>query len=779
MTSLLAMTMHSFPIPSLFVTLFGTASLLSPCSGQSPQEVDAPKFALGQVANVTFDESGAPIALGPDWEAHFEARGARFVAVLGTLTPELVDLRLAAASVRQGEVELPLLAETAPEIDGDRVRYRRAAGVVERFDATLAGLAHSVLLERPLGGRGELVVTVAFAGSVAGHGKQLADGTLLFSKGHGGVAIGALTAIDATGARGAGELRLAPGGIEWVVPAAFAERAAYPLLLDPLVGTNFVLSQPLVGTGGLFGSPYEYDGNADVAYDDSTSTWLVVWERGYWGPGTQAIRGQRFGVTGVPIGGMLSLATNTTLLLREPHVANVTGSNRFVVTWLQDTATATQVVARAVNAGDGVMSSPLTVASAALGTIEGIDIGGESSASPFAPAKAWIVWGGGANGIVGAVVTAPPNNGAVSVFQTFTVAGPPGGSTVTREPTISRMTSADGRLAVAWVRDDAVAARIRGTVIDRTGAPLYAQQILSGSDLYASAPQIDGGGDGECDFVCTWFSQSPGGIFGPPQGPPYARAGAMRAGAQLVATGPLWNLTPAYAPDVAWRAGKAYITCTIADSVVLVGLDPRTCAACESLMTVASPSPPSSSALGRVMVSPTVCMQAPSGDPAASRGVVVWTESRYTPFILGSLGAESPLYGRRVDAFATNATTSNLGGGCGGGGSLTTVGPPAVGNGTFRLELSGAGPSSLLAVLNLVSPSTPVACGACQWLPFAATVVVAAVGGAASVPVPIPCSASLAGSTIDAQWTVWQPGSAPCALAPDFALSNIRRLNLQ
>jgi hypothetical protein len=115
------------------------ASLLvaRPCFAQSPvvppdraPERAEPKFVLGQVANVTFDESGAPIALGPEWEARFETRGARFVAVLGARTPELVDLRLSAASVRQGAVELPLFAEPAPEIDGDQVRHRRAAGVV-------------------------------------------------------------------------------------------------------------------------------------------------------------------------------------------------------------------------------------------------------------------------------------------------------------------------------------------------------------------------------------------------------------------------------------------------------------------------------------------------------------------------------------------------------------------------------------------------------------------------------------------------------------------------
>jgi hypothetical protein len=754
-----------------------------PAQSDPQRPAEPPSFAIGQVANVTTDDQGAPIALGPDWEARFDAEGARFVAVLGSLSPELVDLRLAATALRQGTVERSLAAEALPEVRGDRVSYRRSPDVVEQFDATRRGLAHSLVLERPLASRGDLVVTIALGGSVAAHGKQLDDGTLWFSKGYGGVTIGALTAIDATGARCAGALRLAPQGLEWVVPAAFAERCAYPLLLDPLVGTSFVLSAPLVGSGGFLGSPYEYDGSADVAYDLSTSTWLVVWVRSYQGvssqSGTNSILAQRFHGTGLPMGGMISLASSSTLALREPHVTNVNSTNRFVVAWLQDTTTQTRVVARAVNASDGLISPQLTVASTALDGIDGLDIGGESSPSLFTPARSWIVWGEQANGIRGAMVDAILNNAPLSLVQTFTVAAPPGGSIVTREPTISRQTSADGRLGVAWVRDDGTAARIRGTVIDRQGTPLYAQQILSGSDLYASAPRIDGGGNGECDFVCTWFSQSPAPFLGNP-GPPHARAGAMHAGAQLVATGPLWNVTPANTPDVAWRAGKAYITCSIDGTVVLVGLDPRTCATCESLLTVASAVAPSASGPGRAMVSPTVCLQAPSGDASASRGVVVWTEARYTPFLLGgSLGAESPLYGRIVDAFSPSASTTDLGGGCGGGGTSVANSRPAIGNGTFAVQLQNPGTDAVLALFNWNAAQPLLGCGACQWLPFGGTSLFVVGGSTVTAPLPLPCDASLAGVQIDTQWTVLKPGVVPCALVPDFTLSNVLRLRLQ
>ncbi|MCA3009639.1 MAG: hypothetical protein INH34_14790 [Phycisphaerales bacterium] len=65
-----------------------------------------------------------------------------------------------------------------------------------------------------------------------------------------------------------------------------------------------------------------------------------------------------------------------------------------------------------------------------------------------------------------------------------------------------------------------------------------------------------------------------------------------------------------------------------------------------------------------------------------------------------------------------------------------------------------------------------------RWLPFVGTVVTPVSLPLTIVPVPIPCAPNL-GVTLDAQWTVWQPGTSPCALVPDFALSNILRLELR
>ena len=85
----------------------------------------------------------------------------------------------------------------------------------------------------------------------------------------------------------------------------------------------------------------------------------------------------------------------------------------------------------------------------------------------------------------------------------------------------------------------------------------------------------------------------------------------------------------------------------------------------------------------------------------------------------------------------------------------------------------------IFAVLNVAPPAPTVGCGLCQWLPFESTVVLPVTSNLVDVALPIPCAATLAGAQVDAQWTVWRVGQAPCPLAPNFVLSDIQRLGLQ
>lgn len=727
-------------------------------------------------AAVTTDELGRPIAIGRDWECEFDATGARFLPVLGNRSPVLMDLRLRAAGLRRGPHEVAFVAEAEPQVRGERVCYRRAEGIVERFDATDAGLEHSLVIERPVGGSGDLVVTIALGGNAAAHGKATAGGGLCFSQGRGGVDYGTVTAIDARGARCAGELRMVPGAIEWVVPESFVARASYPLLLDPLIGSNLQLTVPIAAAPG---SAFESDVDADLVHDVSTDTWLLVWQRVY-STGTflptytTSIRGQRLDGNGAPVGSVLAISVVDSS--RSPCVASVNPSNRFAVAWVQDFFGQSQVRLRAVNASDGVMSSSLFVVGQPQGQIEACDIAGESGSGLAVGADCWVCWRQsvpfGSNTLEGARVVAPANNGALSIAGTFTVAQQPR-NVFACAPSCTK----DGRIAFAYL---STAADVRVVVVDRAGSVVVPETAVWTNDLTLSTVgflrdvegvAIDGGSQGgEGGFVVAIDARA----FSQQTFPfPTVRrldavSVAVAATATTVATVALHGNTDApFQPSVAWRSGKALVAYKTGSpgAIVLRGIDPRTCATCEGPTTVLS---------GTSLADPSLPALALAGTVGeALRGLCVWTLS------VDSVSRTAPLMGRRFDVFGAGASVTNLGGGCGGAGTPNAVGLPNVGNGLFRLQLLFPGAQSILAVLNVASPAPTLGCGACQWLPFESTLLLPVTSNIVDVPLPIPCAATLAGATVDTQWTVWRLGQAPCALVPDFVLSDIQRLNLR
>jgi hypothetical protein len=336
-------------------------------------------------------------------------------------------------------------------------------------------------------------------------------------------------------------------------------------------------------------------------------------------------------------------------------------------------------------------------------------------------------------------------------------------------PRISRTPTAAGRLGMVWLATF-TGMQVRAAVIDRSGALVHGDTLVfTTAELPFTPPAIDGGsGAAASEFVVAFES---GTLLIGSNYVTTLRAIPLTSSAQLVVGAPVMlssETNNSHAPAVGWRSGKAYVAYgkQVNTQVVLRGVDPRTCQTCEPETLVSQVS-------SAQVFRPSICMDRTGGSNSASTGLLIWDQQTSAIF-------EGSIRGRFLDAFSPNATTTNLGGGCGSAGATTTNSPPAVGNGGFQLRLLQPGPTAVFAVLNLTSSSAPpLVCGACQWLPFEATIALPVSQPLTVAPVPIPCSSSLAGSTLDAQWTVWKPGTSPCALFPDFALSNILRLNLQ
>lgn len=753
---------------------FPTAALLAALSclcaaprAQAPTTAERP-VALVASAGVTEDELGRPIAIGPDWECEFDADGARFLPVLGGASP-LMDLRLRAASVRRGDTELPLAAEVVPTVRGLDVCYRRGSGIVERFTATPGGLEHSLSIAQPIGTRGDLRVRVALDGHAAAHGRALGDGTHLFATGRGGVLYGTLIGIDAAGRRCAGSVRLVENGLEWHLPAHFVDGAQWPLVLDPLIGSNFQITVPLAGSPG---SPYETDAASDLAYDVSTNSYLLVWQRRYGtdtfaSTATTSIRGQRLDGNGAPLGGVLALSVVDSS--REPRVANVNPSNRFAVTWVMDFFGQSQLRYRAVDAATGSLSSSLFLAGEPTGQLAVGDVAGETSSSASTTPRSWVVYVDRFGNLQCILVDLPAGSTSATVAGNFTLQN---NATVEGPIAICSGPSEFGRLGVVAARglDIVLTCFNRSGVLAHASSTVYTHPLSGGfgSSRYFERVAIDGGGSGPTDFVIAVESARFG--LTPPTFVVWTEALGASSQFGTLTTSPPVGLTqgtfPA-SPSVAWRNGKAYVTYRIDGlGVVLHGLDPKTCATCESPLTLMG----STSLLNPT--EPAVCIAGSTGTGLGARGLVAWTAN------VDSTGVTGPLFGRRFEVFSSLAGTTSLGGGCGGGGSAQPTGMPYVGNTDFGMQLLFADPGSLVAVFNWNSPQPLLGCGPCQWLPFGGTITTLVTNGTAQVPLPIPCDGTLSGVQLDTQWTVWRPGVAPCPIVPDFALSNVLRLNL-
>ncbi|MBX3465048.1 MAG: hypothetical protein KF830_17910 [Planctomycetes bacterium] len=743
------------------------AALFSPLLlAQAPEAPDVP---LLPSAAVTTDELGRPIAIGPDWEAEFDAEGARFLPVLGRVSPVLLDLRLRAAAIRRGGAELVLAAEVQPEVQGDEVHYRRAPGVVEQFTATPAGLEHSLVLARPVGAGGDLVVRVALGGYAAPHGRAVAGGAHLFSQGQGGVHYGSLVGIDANGVRCPGSVRLADGALEWTLPAAFVDRAQWPLLLDPLVGSNFQITVPLAGTPG---NPYETDADSDLAYDVSTNTYLLVWQRRYNASSTStttSIRGQRLDGNGQPLGSVLALSVVDTA--RKPRVANVNPSNRYAVTWVMDFFGESQLRYRAVDASTGSLSTTLYLAGEPTGQLAVGDVAGETGGSAGTTPRSWVVYVDRFGNLQCILVDLPAGSTSATVAGNFTLQT---NANVNGPIAICSGPSAFGRLGVVATNglNLVLTCFNRAGVLAHASSVVYTNPYTGGIGVGRSFHRvaIDGGGSGPTDFVIAVES-----VRTAPTSPAgNATCDALAASSHF---GTLTTTPPVFlasgisgfraSPSVAWRSGKAYVAHrALSGGIELRGLDPQTCATCEGPLAVFG----STSLL--YPTEPAVCIAGSTGDGLGTRGLLVWTAN------IDSTGVSGPLFGRRFDVFSTLAATTSLGGGCGGGGSMQPTSMPYVGNTNFGLQLLFAEAGSLLAVLNWNSPQPLFGCGGCQWLPFGGTITTPVIGSQAQVALPIPCDATLSGVPLDAQWTVWRPGVTACPIVPDFVLSNALRLHI-
>lgn len=686
---------------------------------------------------------------GADYRVRLDTGGVRFEPALGSSAPCTQHLALTPLGVSAGDaIVLPRPDGCEPRLDADTASYEHRPGVTERFEVRPDGVALSwMFAERPAG-RGDLVVRYAVDTSLpapAPHG----DGLAFRREDGGGVAIGGVTGIDANGRTVRGTVQCSDGVLELALPGAFVASAAFPLVLDPVIGTVFSVS---------VGLSYD-DDEPDVAYDHVTANWLVVWRRRFSATDFD-IRGQRVSSSGSLVGGTIFFHSSG--VATRPRVAISNTLSIFGVAWIQQVTgavTVSQVAFETVTSTGGTLANSLTLATSQSQVYADVDIGSQAEALLGLPAGFVVVYRAPGQGAIRARRLTLAFPGTVTQSTEFPIlTDVPLGVTYS-QPAVARSTH-DGNLLVV-ARSASVLTTGRGIA----AAVVHTNDNLVGATLTfatsfsddASAPDVDGQGG---RWVVAWDRQGSGGTYDQVRVAPVtldAAGTTLSAGAVTTFGGTV--LSRAQTPSVGWSPARTWIGYqgkTTLPSVVttlrVAAVDSASCTSCNDTWGVQVFNDER-----RIAVAPQV-----GGGFMEEQALAVY-----------GAGPALDVYAQRLQHFGSTGTTTSLFGGCG-----TTLlrgssqGHPLVIGTFWQQGILTTSPSAVAAIFNLASTMPPIACGPCVWTPFEITSVAPVIGGAASVVFVIPCEPAAVGAQFESQWTVLDPSASPCPVLPGISLSN-------
>lgn len=687
------------------------------------------------------------LAVGRRWRAAFGRGDVEFRPALGRHAPRALPLRLALAGIRRGATAVPAALETdARRVDEERrtVTFVRQGGaVLERYEARPDGCELTFTFAAPPPGEGDLVVELAVetdlpAAEAAGPGLRWHE------PGLGGVTLGAVTGVDAAGAEVAGTVRRTDRGVELALPGRFVDDAAYPLVLDPLIG-------PAIDSLPGFDNDFP-----DVAHEPSSDSFCVVWTL-FSGGGQSDVVGAVYRRS--DLGRAYAFAVNQNGAEYDPRVAAIGGMGVYVLAWSNVTGPASGVLLTCMALEPlGGLGSPL-YAIAGPGNVSDARLSGE--ATPFDD-DCPVVWDDAALGVCGSTIT---------VFHDLTLGIPApvviGGGADAHEVAISKQGGGQGLHLVTWVdRPPGLPGWVRAQVVDHDMTLIGTGAWIQDAPLDAARPAVDG--DGSL-FLFAWQQQE---RAVPAATDVHGRMVTLGPGG-ITSLGPVLDLAvyPTFldgAPDVGLLGDKFGL-------VYQSGIAGSPWVDDVFFRTVERSGAPCGDELQVDLTAGHAFEHAPrivgrrDGDHAAQAddGLVVFADQ-------GGTTADSDVGLQRVESMGAGGAVVDAGGGCGGAavaGLCAVHGPCALGNDDFEIELFGA---ATLAVpfLGIGFPGPVLTCGVCAltdpWVfQFAPNVA-----GTARATLPLPCEPKFLGVTVEMQWVTFQVAYVGCPQAPGLAASN-------
>lgn len=353
----------------------GTPAAVKTGNGTVPSGcAESIRRTLAESLLVDSPRDGEHWVRGPNFKAGFDRTGFEFFAAPADTTQPAphAAFRLQRASVAGRAIEV---GEAAPELLAHEVRWQRG-GVVEAVALARAGVEQSfTFAELPARGPLEIVIAVDAASTAA------ADGGLVFADG--AIRYGAAVAIDARGDQVPAATTVRDGAIVITVPDWFVERAAMPLVVDPVVASSTVTVQ-------------NYDlANADLVWDTQDQTWMVVWEMRFSAFDTDVFA-QRLQADMTPVGGPITIDVSSTVW-QLPSIANLGFYHRnLVVAQVSaDDVPPYWVGGRVIGANGAVLTNQLDIEKAGVASHASGDklhprVGGDPCLAP--PTYFTVVW---------------------------------------------------------------------------------------------------------------------------------------------------------------------------------------------------------------------------------------------------------------------------------------------------------------------------------------------------------------------------------------------------
>ncbi len=729
--------------------LVTTICALGAASAQTPldQLPTANGFAGDASQRVSLNASDGTLrAYARRFETVFSTRTVEFQPALGVKTDRLQSLRFETESIRRTNGETLAVSPGQQVVGNQQVRYQRT-WFDEIYDVHVDGIEQSFEFRSLPTGTGDLVVRMNLSTELVANTTEWTEAGLAFHLDGvpGQVTIGAVTGIDAEGKRCTGSLRCKGGALELALPESFVDSAALPLVLDPWIGNGFQ------------GSASDFDdARPDVAYDESSDTYFMVWSREI--GGLTQLRGRAVDSDGVEVFGTMSVNSSFSDKL-YPACANVANQDAFVVVWTEDgNIRATAVTASGttvIPAGMDVQASP---------NLDSFpDVGGEATSLDNDALAVW--WDFSAAKIEGAQLEL---NVAASTLVAFdhtdltALAG--GGGSGDSLPTISKSGGSTGHHMIAFQRSQ-TDLEVCAMVVDRNLNALDNFVQITANSVNDTAPSCDGDGR---NWVVAWERDEAGSISVEDIYCTAVHLNAAENAAYLGASGiPIETDVndDEHHASVSWLGESVLIAYADQNSgsdydVTCVPIDPFTC---------------QRNAFEYIVTSSTLDQDWPaigsafSGGSDSDRALIIWEEENQNSIAF---------IGARFWSAEEGLTTEEVSG-CGTGGFAYAT-RITTGNTDFvhRLRSSRSfSPCALVFSFGRIDAG----CGLCTLVPDPTTGFAFGAStdfrGNASVAMSIPANSSLAGLTFYDQWLVTAPAPFCAPVGTDF--SNAIRVVIQ